>query len=333
VIFCPYCGQDVDDADKHREHVVPSLIGGNLIIDACGKCDSESAVGVDNVILKTRQVELCRAMYDVRSHRTPNAPTKVQIPATLSVGGGRVMWRPGPKRGQLVQATPSQPYRHRDGDWRIATPAKTAVSDLKQALTALRAEHPGRVVKVIDESNDSSDLVFEHQYGMGAGWEWPRFAAKIGLAMGHLALGRDFSLSVPMQKLRHLLRAGSEPPGIYPPDQRVTTMVDNDPDHAAADVLLPHEHIIGIEQIPAGLRFFGVLFGEIAFQVPLATSAQLPDGDVAWLLGSDGPPTMRRAGDVVAQLETRRDEIGGARQFHVTAKLDYDGVIHRIRIA
>jgi hypothetical protein len=211
---------------------------------------------------------------------------------------------------------------------------ENAEQHLQSALERLKAEQPGATVTVVAEDRAASNIIFEHRSGMEPSL-WPRFAAKVALGTGHLAMGQEFSRSIPAGMMRGLFRAGREFKGMYPPNQRPELFAaefdqaDDDP-----DLIEPYEHIVGIEPIDGGLWFFGILFGELGFSAPLTTPLRPAGGSIAWLLDGRATPHSSTTEALREALEQRRRHHGGARGRHSNLpRAEYRGVVYRIRVS
>ena len=91
---------------------------------------------------------------------------------------------------------------------------------------------------------------------------WPRFAAKVALGIGHLAMGEEFSRSVPAGMMRGLFRgrprvqehvSANRGPELFPAE-----FSDDDEE---PDLLEPYEHVVGIEPVDGVAGSSGILFG------------------------------------------------------------------------
>jgi hypothetical protein len=334
VTFCPYCGQLVDASEVEEEHIVPAELGANLTVDACSGCNRASARNVDAPIQDHRLVEIRRARYDVRHIRHRGRRVQLNIVGHDSVGHGRQLWQPSPNGATLHQALPSKPVPHADGDYRLTVPTARADEHLQAALAQLQVDHPGQTFTVVGEDRSGDGVTFEHGWGI-APWVWPRFAAKVALGIGHLAMGEEFSRSVPAGMMRGLFREGREFKGMYPGNWRPQLFpaefgeADDEP-----DLLELYEHAVGIEPIDGGLWFFGVLFGELGFGAPLATPMRPDGGSIAWLLDGPGRARSSTSAGLREALERRRRQSGGARARHRDLpRAEFRGVVYRIRAA
>ena len=330
--LCPYCGRDVDRALVEDEHIVPAELGGNLTVASCSECNRGSARYIDGLVQKHRFVEIRRARYDVRNVRHRRRRVKLNIVGHDSVGGGRQLWQPRRNGGSLVQVRPSEPVLVADDEYRLTVPEEKAEQHLAAALTQLRADHPGVSFTVVDADRRGDSVVFEHGWGMEPS-VWPRFAAKVALGIGHLAMGEEFSRSVPAGMMRGLFREGREFKNMYPPNRGPELFpAEFSDDDEEPDLLEPYEHVVGIEPVDGGVWFFGILFGELGFSVPLATPLRPADGSIAWLLDGAGTPQPSTSDGLHATLTRRRAEHGGARDRHTDLpRARYRGVVYRIR--
>jgi hypothetical protein len=332
VTVCPYCGQDVDRAIVEDEHIVPAQLGGNLVVESCSECNRGSAKYVDGPVQKHRLVEIRRARYDVRHVRHRRRRVKLNIVGHDSTGGGRQLWQPSRDGSSLVQVRPSEPVLVADAEYRLTVPEEKAEQHLEGALARLRADHPDVTFTVVSADSRGDGVVFEHEWGMEP-YVWPRFAAKVALGIGHLAMGEDFSRSAPAGMMRGLFREGRQFEDMYPPNRCPELFpAEFSDDDDEPDLLEPYEHVVGIEPVDGGLWFFGILFGELGFSVPLATPLRPAGGSIAWLLDGGGTPESFPSDALHAALTRRREERGGARDRQTNLpRARYRGVVYRIR--
>jgi hypothetical protein len=238
-----------------------------------------------------------------------------------------------PERRHPAPGAADKPVPHADGDYRLTVPTARADQHLQAALAQLQADHPGQTVTVVGEDRSGDGVTLEHGWGI-APWVWPRFDARVALGIGHLAMGEEFSRSVPAGMIRGLFREGREFKGMYPGNWRPETFpaefgeADDEP-----DLLEPYEHAVGIEPIDGGgLWFFGILFGELGFSATLATPMRPDGGSIAWLLDEPGRPRSSTSAGLREALERRRRQTGGARARHRDLpRAEFRGVVYRIR--
>jgi hypothetical protein len=310
--LCPYCGLEKEDSERTVEHVVPARMGGNLEIDACSPCNEGSALTVDNPILEgDGDVRVLRATYDVRSPRQRRKPARDQFVGNLAGQGVKAVWRPGSAGGEMLAVETAEPTPEEDGSFTLVTPAEEAERHVERGLERMRRAHPGKSVSLVESRTVTSEVTFEH------GWEiraeaWPRFMAKIGLALGHLAVD-GFDHSDEAERLRLLFRRGALDPGLLAPGSELLPVpMRLGPGAPMRDLICPHEHLLSVAGGRGALVFTAILFGELQYKLAIASGLTPRDGDRTWVLDGRGSPWEADLQTTSLLLTERLALFGGA---------------------
>jgi hypothetical protein len=104
----------------------------------------------------------------------------------------------------LVAVQAAEPVLEEDGTFTLVTPTEGAERHIERGLERMRTEHPGKTVELEASRTVTDTVTFEHSWGIAPGM-WPRFLAKVSIALGHLAIA-DFDGSREAKMLRWLLR-------------------------------------------------------------------------------------------------------------------------------
>ncbi len=310
--LCPYCGQTKDDAERTVEHPVPARMGGNLEIDACDDCNGGAARCVDYPILyRDGDVRALRATYDVRSPRRRARPARDEFVGTLSGQRVKALWRPGPEGGSLAQVTATEPALQPDGTFTVITPVEDSDRHLERALHELRTAHPGKTVELIDSEQVESPVGFEHSWGITPEM-WPRFMAKISLAIGHLAV-EGFDNTREAKMLRWLMRGGRLHRDLLAPSTELAVVPEQlEVGSSYRELLCPHEHLLSVAAGVDGVVFSAVFFGELRYQLAVASTLEPQDRGHVWILDGRGRPFSAALSEVSLALTERLAMFGGA---------------------
>jgi hypothetical protein len=289
--LCPYCGETKDEADRTVEHPVPARMGGNLEIDTCDECNEGAARSIDNPILfGDGDVRVLRATYDVRSPRRRGRPARDEFIGIFSGQDAKAVWRPRAKGGDVAQLTATDPVPEEDGTFTVITPVEDGEKHLERALEKLRAAHPGKTVELLETEQLRGEVVFEHSWGVGLEM-WPRFMAKIALALGHLAI-EDFDHTREAKLLRWLMRRGRLHADLLAPGTQLAAVpAQLEAGDRDRELLCPHEHLVAVATGQQdGLIFSAIFFGELRYQLSVASKLKRLDGGRAWILDGRGKP-------------------------------------------
>lgn len=309
--LCPYCGRDKDEAERTCEHPVPAHMGGNLEIDTCGECNEQCAVAVDNPILhRDGDVRALRATYDVRSPRHRAKAAKDQFVGILAGQGTKALWRPGPGGGELVAVEASEPVLEEDGTFTLVTPAEGAERHIERGLERMRREHPGKTVELEASRAVTDTVTFEHSWGIVPDM-WPRFLAKVSIAVGHLAID-DFDRSREAKMLRWLLRGRLHGDLLAPGFELAAVPQKLEPGAIYRELLCPHEHLLSVAGAQGALVFTAILFGELHYKLAIASELMPAGGTRTWVLDGRGRPWEADLQTTGALLVERLALFGGA---------------------
>jgi hypothetical protein len=310
--LCPYCGHEKAQRECTREHPVPAHMGGNLEIAVCGDCNRGAAQHVDNPILhRDGDVRALRAMYDVRSPRHRSRRASDQFVGILSGEGVKAIWQPEPGGGRLRLVKPSAPKLEEDGTFTVVSPAENGERHLARALARLQEENPGKTVTLLGSEEIKSEATFEHSWGL-APYNWPRFMAKISIALGHLAI-EGFDLSSEAKMLRWVMRAGRVHPNLLAPGHQLSAVPEPlEAGDRFRALLCPYEHLLAVAPGDDGLVFSAVFFGELRYQLVLNSELQPPGGGTAWVLDGRGRPWEADLGQTGICLAARFSRFGSA---------------------
>lgn len=256
-------------------------------------------------------VRVLRATYDVRSPRRRRKPVRDEFVGVFSGEDAPAMWRPGPTGGEVVQLTATDPISEADGTFTVVAPAENGQKHLERALEKLKAAHPGKSVDLLDTEWVRGEVVFEHSWGIDPGM-WPRFMAKIGTAVGHLAID-GFDQTREAKMLRWLMR-GRLHAELLAPGAKLAVMPKQMEQGARdRDLLCPHEHLLAVASgETGGLIFSAILFGELRYELAVASALIPRDSSRAWVLDGRDKPFAGTLREVSGALGERLAMFGGA---------------------
>lgn len=157
----------------------------------------------------------------------------------------------------------------------------------------------------------SGEVTFEHSWGIDPQM-WPRFMAKVAIALGHLAID-DFDHSREAKMLRWLMRAGRLHTDLLAPGCSLA-VVPEQLEAGASDrqLLCPHEHLLAVAGGPDRLIFSGIFFGELRYQLAIASDLTARNGGAAWVLDGRGKPFAGTLALAALALTERFAMFGGA---------------------
>jgi hypothetical protein len=305
--YCPYCTRTVERLTI--EHPIPQRIGGTLEIETCERCNREAARAVDNPVMAWPDVEVLRALYDVRSPKHRRRKPRVQIRGTLA-GIGTALYRPG-QEIEVERVEASDPVYKDDGTFTFTVPVKDADAHAAKLKLRVEREHPGQTVAVKLISEERGRTPFEHSWGL-VPWTWPTFTAKVAVALLHEMMPLSWRGSDPALRLLWLFRQGRVDPnllidgtelGLFP-----TELQEGDFNY---DHLAPWEHLLVVFPLDGGVRVEITLFGELRLGICVATDLRPVRGATAWhmdgraLTKEEGPMTT-----IIGWLALRARENG-----------------------
>jgi hypothetical protein len=197
-----------------------------------------------------------------------------------------------------------------DGTFTLVTPVEDAERHIDRGLERMRKENPGKTVSLVASKVVSDRVTFEHGWGIAPDM-WPRFFAKISLALGHVAVpGFDESREAKM--LRWLLR-GRLHSDLLPSGFEIAVVPQKLEGGASERQLLcPHEHFLSVAQASEALVFTAIFFGELRYKLAIASALSPLDGARAWLLDGSGKPWESDLRTTSALLVERLALFGGA---------------------
>jgi hypothetical protein len=310
---CPYRSPHCTGAADSREHAVPQDIGGNFWIPTCEACNRAAAKYIDNPLLADGDVRLLRATYDVRSPKRRSKVATDQFVGKLE-DGARALFRPGPSGGELKQVTAGEPIVNEDGTFTISASGEHPEEQLERGLKKLREENPGKTVELESTEARTGEVNFEHSWGLGP-WIWPRFAAKVALAMASRTIP-GFAEERPAKLLRALIWQLRVHKDLLPAEAGLGAVPSRlEPNDPAVGLLLPHEHLISLSARSGELVAAIVLFGELGYALRIATDLQPENRTVAWLVDGHGQPASATLDLMVGELARRAEINGDARLF------------------
>jgi len=178
-------------------------------------------------------------------------------------------------------AVTHRPHESRDTDGTVQIRFDHSESDgvVRAQVDAVRRR--GKEVRAVKQRGS---VIGGYKLGFRLpGYAWPRFAARVGLAVGALAAEESWLHTETAQHLREILCS----PTADSPFRLYMAPTDPPEGHAINGALLPPEHFLWTSHTPAGLASVCiVLFGDWFMPVPLAMHAD--EGklvrDHAWLI-------------------------------------------------
>ena len=150
-------------------------------------------------------------------------------------------------------------------------------------------ENPGRTVTVDSIGVQRTRVAFEYRTGL-APWIWPRFAAKVAIALLGEIMPNGSRGSPAHLGLLALFRQGLQMKGLLAGDRAVTIwpqqLGDEDYEYEA---LAPREHLLLVLATDSGIGVVGTLFGELRFAISIMSEFR-PGEPWAGLASQSRPP-------------------------------------------
>ena len=324
--LCPYCGESIDASERETEDAIPRALGGRLLVDAHARCNRRINVEIDEPLIKSFPMQVMLSCWGIKG-RYGKAP----LPATVT-GTDRRGQRSTLRFLPLGRvAITHRPHESRNGDGTVQIRFDQSESDdvVRAKVEAVRRR--GDQVRAVKQRGSVAG-----GYRLGfrlRGYAWPRFAARVGLAVGALAAEESWVHAETAQHLREILWS----PIADSPIRLYLAPTDPPEGHAINGALLPPEHFLWTSHTPAGLASVCIiLFGDWFMPVPLAMTAD--EGklvrDYAWLINPVGASVTasRELTDVAVGLDRRRDRVAAvmARREQTLAEIDAEADRRRL---
>lgn len=281
--ICAYCGDPALTGQEKPEHPIPAALGSSFTVrTVCDPCNEWANKHVDQPFLKDDWARLHRAEHDVRDPRRPQRRT---VPHPLKRGfteeGVRLTadeaWRP-----QLG----SRIIEDEDGERVRIVAGSTEEAERLRKVVEERAAAEGKTAEIGEFQREQVQPRINATVKVDLRI-WLRMAAKISLGMASVAFPEKWRSSGDAKHLRLLMRGErrtspeGEPLGLFP-----TKLETDNPIRALVD---PPEHLaFFLRGSGETTRAVVVLFGELAFGLPVDTSGSPPPG-IAWRLDPNRP--------------------------------------------
>lgn len=276
---CPYCPPNVVSGGFNTEHVIPAKLGGTLTIRTHSKCNEQSALAVDNRLMADPDVEVLRALAGVSNTRTNRAARGSQTPVTLA-DGARALVRVDPSGHTLEQVGPGEPQRVDEHTYTFTTPPTGDIERwTERALAKIQAENPGRTVTFEGREARRTHVEAERSWGIRPS-TWPRFAAKVALALLDSTLPETWHGSAGELALFALFRNDKV---IGAPNGLAVFPTELHAGDGIYDLLRPWEHLLSVQPSAHGVVVSLMLFGELRYDLDVQTELR-PTGSPCWLL-------------------------------------------------
>jgi hypothetical protein len=275
--LCAYCAVTLLTGNERAEHPIPAALGSSLrVYTVCDACNAWAGVNVDQPFLSDGWLKTIRAAHEVRDPR--RARTR---------GLSSPMLKGYTDDGVFVSLDASgKPRLHpkivRDeqtGEYRIYASTDEEYEKLVQRVKA-QAARDGKTARFGKKTRQQSHPRITGRLGIDTGI-WLRMAAKIALGVASDAYRAGWRSSEHAAELRRLMRAArptgphGEPLGLFPKRW--------DADDPIRQLVEPPEHALVFLRGSSTTNLHIVLFGEVAFGLPVA-SVEDPVPRAAWRL-------------------------------------------------
>jgi hypothetical protein len=268
--ICPYCGEEKDRTQQSIEHPLPRALGGHGFSspDHDDPCNKRAGREVDRPFVEHEFMRALRHRHGVRDARgqIPPAPRLYGD----SEDGGRGFLELGAE--PRVRRVPRRTRNDANGTTlitEIGDGAEIAAKELprmEQRARELHGDGGFRVESSIEQIRDEGELSILTSLSMTL---WPRFGAKLGLALGREALGDGWLHSQDAARLRRLLWNEPDAPQAQPLPEHVE----------AGDVFAliapPPTHLVYVGNFHRGCGLIVQLFGTLRYAVPLSDTITL----------------------------------------------------------
>lgn len=277
--ICPYCGDAALLGTERPEHAIPAALrAGMVVYTVCDECNTWAGEEIDQPFLADDFILLLRSEHDIRDPRGgPRRQRRVLSPLGhgFTADGIRITldenWVPS-MTGRIFEDEDSDEYR-------IVAGTHEELRKLTDRVTR-RAAAKGLTASAGQPVEGSVQPQVRGQLQVRP-WVWRREIAKIALACGSVAYPEEWRRSEDADLLRTWMRDAKALPYDHCPIERV------------ADTELQHAF-----PAPAHGMFFMrgavstiltvVLFGDIAFKIPVDTAGRgVPQ--IAWYLDPNRP--------------------------------------------
>lgn len=281
---CPYCTPDGPDGPYNDEHVIPAKLGGNLVIRAHEKCNSQSALFIDNPLMANPDVEMLRGLSGVVNTRTGRRRGSQFV--GLLEDDARALLRADSGEVVLEQVGVGDPQvADEDGLFTFTLPHSSSPATIEKqterVLAELRDRFPGKTVELVNQERRKGTVKIERSWNLDPA-VWPRFVAKIALGVLHQTMPAAWRGSEGELFLLFLFRVGNVITVGNSGDGLAALPTTLDQDDAEFRPLYPWEHAITVHPRTGGVSVTVVLFGELKYQLSVATPLR-PIGPTVWL--------------------------------------------------
>ncbi len=203
-LFCPYLGDDVDEAQSSLEHVVPESLGGTsgLAIRVDRASNIKLGTAVDGPVAQLFAGH--RVKYNLKGH-SGNEPSVMLSGSVEDLGGLGVELELTPAGGSVRLKPSVTRDRQADGSVRVSVRGEPEEAQRIYANIKRTHEAKGKTVQTEDQfpqtlqnlrvtGNIKVDLL-----------ALARFQAKVALGIGHMLWGPEWSRSPGAQLIRRVL--------------------------------------------------------------------------------------------------------------------------------
>lgn len=283
---CAYCAQDTLTGRERPEHALAAALrAGMIVTTVCDPCNAWAGIEIDQPFLDDPFIRMYRAKHDLRDPRRSGArPVSDPLRHGFTDEGLEVIadeeWQPR-IRGRILQGDNPDEFRIVAGD-------EEELRKLTERVVR-RAQADGRTAS-IGEPEHVSDQPHVHGTFNVRPWVWRRALAKVALACGSVAYPPDWRLSGDATLLRTWMRDREALPYDHCPMSDIP--------EALRSLVPAPSHAMFFQAGEDATILTVVLFGELAFRLPMETTGR-PVPDVAWFLDvsrptSDGRTTFQQ---------------------------------------
>lgn len=275
---CVACGKPVLTGTEKPEHPIQAAIGSSWeTFTSCDDCNGWASKEIDQPFLNDDLILELRSRYDVRDVRHSGRTRR--IPSPLLRGYTEDGFYVVADEEGKPHVRSSRVERGEDGEFFITAGSE---EEMERLLNDLRVKaalegktvYEGESIVVDDRPRVTGRLKVRP-------WVLRRSMAKIALAAGSVAYDESWRLSDDAERLRRWMRDKHSLPFDYCPFEHVNGSL-------LEELVEPPHHAMFFRRRESATILTIVLFGEIAFDLPVETAGRAVPR-IAWFLDPRRP--------------------------------------------
>ena len=276
--ICAYCAEPRLTGNERPEHPIQAAIGSSWrVYTVCDPCNDWADTEIDQPFLRDPFILELRSEHDIRDHRHSRRAQPIGSPLLRGhTDDGLYVVADHEGRPEIRN---SRIEEGPDGEFTIVAGSRAEYDRLLRKLQ-IRAALEG---KTIESGEPTIGEVQPRVTGrmQVRPWCWRRALAKIALAAGSVAYDEAWRRSPDAALLREWMRDKDALPHDHCPFERIAG-------GRLARLVEPPHHAVFFEPADGAMIVNVVLFGDIAFKLPVDTTGR-PRPQIAWYLDTRRP--------------------------------------------